>query len=218
MTDQAGEAVSESELKWTHQARDPRGVVLVLHGGKSRSLMPTSWWNLPVVRMMPFAWTVAAESHGDLSVAVLRYAVRGWNGATASPVVDAQRALDEISARYPGLPVGLLGHSMGGRVAFRLAGDERVSALVALAPWVERSDVAQGHAGLRALVMHGTRDRMTSPRNAKAMAEAMAALGVDVTWRAVEGEAHGMLRQAGMWHRESARFLVESLHAALPGR
>ena len=66
--------------------------------------------------------------------------------------------------------------------------------------------------------MHGTRDRMTSPRNAKAMAEAMAALGVDVTWRAVEGEAHGMLRQAGMWHRESARFLVESLHAALPGR
>lgn len=210
--------MSTAELKWTHEAPEPRGVVLVLHGGKSRSLMPTSWWNLPVVRMMPFAWSVASEGGGDLSVAVLRYAVRGWNGVTASPVADAEKALDEISARHPGLPVGLLGHSMGGRVAFRLAGDPRVSALVALAPWVERSDVAQGHPGLRALVMHGTNDRVTSPRNAKAMSDAMAALGVDVTWRAVEGESHSMLRQAGMWHRDSAQFLVEHLHAALSGR
>lgn len=210
--------MSTAELKWTHEASEPRGVVLVLHGGKSRSLMPASWWDLPVVRMMPFAWSVATESHGDLSVAVLRFAVRGWNGATASPVADARRALDEISARHPGLPVGLLGHSMGGRAAFRLAGDPRVSALVALAPWVERSDVAEGHPGLQTLVMHGTRDRVTSPRNAKAMADAMSALGVDVTWRAVEGEGHSMLRQAGMWHREAARYLVEHLHAALSGR
>jgi predicted esterase len=207
--------VSSAELKWTHEAAEPRGVVLVLHGGKSNSLMPTSWWNLPIVRMMPFAWAVASESQGELSVAVLRYGVRGWNGATASPVADAELALEQVAARHPGLPIGLLGHSMGGRVAFRLAGDARVSALVALAPWVERSDVARGHAGLRALVMHGTRDRITSPRNARAMADAMAALGVDVTWRAVEDETHSMLRQAGMWHRESGRFLAEHVHAPL---
>lgn len=210
--------MSRAELKWTHEAKDPRGAVLVLHGGTSNSHMPTSWWNLPVLRMMPFAWSIASESQGDLSVAVLRYAVRGWNGSAASPVADAKRALDEVAARYPGLPIGLLGHSMGGRVAFRLAGDDRVAALVALAPWVERSDIAMGHPGLRALVMHGTRDRITSPRNAKAMAEAMSALGVDVTWRAVEGETHSMLRQAGAWHRESAHFLVEGLHASLHGR
>ncbi|MDF2091080.1 alpha/beta fold hydrolase [Knoellia sp. 3-2P3] len=207
--------MSAPELRWTHEAKEPRGVVLLLHGGKSSSHMPTSWWNLPVLRMKPFAWTIAAESRGELSVAVLRYAVRGWNGSAASPVVDAQEALDTIAARHPGVPLGLLGHSMGGRVAFRLAGDRRVAALVALAPWVERSDLARGHPGLRALVMHGTRDRITSPRNAKAMADAMAALGVDVTWRAVEGETHSMLRQAGAWHRESAQFLTESLHAGL---
>jgi pimeloyl-ACP methyl ester carboxylesterase len=207
--------LGSAELKWTHEADDPRGVVLVLHGGKSQSLSPTSWWNLPVVRMMPFARAVAAESDGHLSVAVLRYAVRGWNGATASPVADAELALEQIAARHPGLPVGLLGHSMGGRVAFRLADDPRVSALVALAPWVERSDVARGHPGLRALVMHGTRDRITSPRNARAMADAMAALGVDVTWRAVEGETHSMVRQAALWHRESACFLAEHVQAAL---
>ena len=38
---------------------------------------------------------------------------------------------------------------------------------------------------------------------------------VDVTWRAVEGETHSMLRQASAWHRESAQFLAESLHAGL---
>lgn len=210
--------MSGPELKWTHEAAEPRGAVLVLPGGRSASQAPTSWWNPAVLRMMPFAWTVSAESRGHLSVAVLRYAVRGWNGAAASPVTDAREALEEVSARHPGLPIGLLGHSMGGRVAFRLAADDRVGALAALAPWVERSDVATGHPGLRALVMHGTRDRITSPRNAKAMAEAMSALGVDVTWRTVEGESHSMLRQAGTWHREAARFLVEGLQARSGGR
>ena len=207
--------MSGPELKWNREASDPRGVVLVLPGGRSASQAPTSWWNLPVMRMKPFAWTIAAESRGDLSVAVLRYAVRGWNGASASPVADTALALEQVTARYPGIPVGLLGHSMGGRVAFRLADDPRISALVALAPWVERSDVARGHAGLRALVMHGTGDRITSPRNARAMADAMAALGVDVTWRAVAGETHSMLRQPGLWHRESAHFLAEHMLAPL---
>lgn len=210
--------MSGPELKWTHEAKEPRGAVLVLHGGKSNSQMATSWRQLAVLRMMPFAWSLASESEGALSVAVLRYAVRGWNGSAASPVADAREALDQVVARYPGVPVGLLGHSMGGRVAFRLAGDHRVTALAALAPWVERSDVAMGHAGLHALVMHGTRDRITSPRNSKAMAEAMSALGVDVTWRAVEGETHSMLRQASTWHHESAQFLVDTLHARLHGR
>jgi len=206
--------LSSAELKWTHEASSARGVVVVLHGGKSQSRMPASWWNLPVLRMVPFARAVAAEDH-ELSVAMLKYAVRGWNGSEASPVVDAENALEQVSARYPGVPVGLLGHSMGGRVAFRLASDPCVSALVALAPWVERTDVAHGHPGLRALVMHGTRDRITSPRNARAMAEAMGALGADVTWRPVDGEAHSMLRQAGLWHRESARFLAEHMPATL---
>jgi alpha-beta hydrolase superfamily lysophospholipase len=210
--------MSGPELRWTHEAKEPRGAVLVLHGGKSNSQMATNWWNVAILRMKPFAWTLASESDGALSVAMLRYAVRGWNGSAASPVADARKALDEVTARYPGVPVGLLGHSMGGRVAFRLAGDHRVSALAALAPWVERSDVAMGHPGLHALVMHGTRDRITSPRNSKAMAEAMSALGVDVTWRAVEGETHSMLRQASTWHRESAQFLVDALHARADGR
>lgn len=207
--------MSGPELKWNREAPDPRGVVLLLPGGRSASQAPTSWWNLAMLRMVPFASAVSTHARGTLSVATLRYAVRGWNGASASPVADTELALEQVTARYPGIPVGLLGHSMGGRVAFRLADDPRVSTLVALAPWVERSDVARGHAGLRALVMHGTGDRITSPRNARAMADAMAALGVDVTWRAVEGETHSMLRQPGLWHRESAHFLAEHMLAPL---
>ena len=80
--------MSGPELKWTHEAEEPRGAVLVLHGGKSNSQMATNWWNLAILRMMPFAWSLASESAGALSVAVLRYAVRGWNGSAASPVAS----------------------------------------------------------------------------------------------------------------------------------
>ena len=207
-----------AHLDWKVDVNDPAAVVLVLHGGRSRGRGAVRPWHGAVLRMLPFVGELRRAGEGRVAVATLRYAVRGWNGSAASPVADARSALDEVAARYPGLPLGLLGHSMGGRVAFRLAGDDRVAALVALAPWVERSDVAMGHPGLRALVMHGTRDRITSPRNSKAMADAMSALGVDVTWRAMEGESHSMLRQAAAWHRESAQFLVEGLNTRLHGR
>ena len=59
-----------------------------------------------------------------------------------APSPDTRLALEQIAAKYPGVPIGLLGHSMGGRVALHLADDERVSAIVALAPWVERTGPA----------------------------------------------------------------------------
>ena len=129
-------------------------------------------------------------------------------------MVDAENALEQVSARYPGVPVGPSATRWG--AASRSGWPATpASARSSRWPWVERTDVAHGHPGLRALVMHGTRDRITSPRNARAMAEAMGALGADVTWRPVEEEAHSMLRQAGLWHRESARFLAEHMPATL---
>lgn len=206
--------MASAELRWVHEPEHPSGVVLVMHGGKSRSRMPSRWWNLPVLRMVPFAKAVA-EADPDLAVVMLRFAVRGWNGADASPVADAELALEQVAARHPGVPVGLLGYSMGGRTALHLADDERVRAVVALAPWVEAGDRPRGHRGLRLLVLHGTRDRWTSPVASRAMAEAMAARGVDATWRPVEGDTHPMLRRAAFWHRESAAFLAAHVPAAL---
>ena len=198
-------------LLWPTEVAQPRAVVLVLHGGKSRSNRPVRPWQGALLRMVPFASAVAAAGEGAIAVASLRYAVRGWNGAKASPVTDTCLALEQISAKYPGVPIGLLGHSMGGRVALHLADDERIAAIVALAPWVEPQDRARWHRGLHVLFMHGTLDRMTSPRASRAIAHDMEALGADVTYDSVKGESHAMLRQAGRWHRESATFLAQHL-------
>ena len=59
--------------------------------------------------------------------------------------------------------------------------------------------------------MHGSLDRMTSPRASRAMATAMAKLGADVSYESVKGDSHAMLRQASRWHREAAAFLVGHL-------
>ncbi len=203
--------MSAARLLWPTEVEHPTAVVLVLHGGQSKSRARVRPWQPAVWRMAPFAKAVARAGKGDVAVASIRYAVRGWNGKDASPLGDTRLALEQIASRHPGVPVGLLGHSMGGRVALHLADDARVAAIAALAPWVEPADQPRWHRGLHVLFMHGTRDRMTSPRQSQAMADDMAALGADVTYEQVPGETHSMLRQADRWHTESAEFLVEHL-------
>ena len=206
-----------SRLLWSKEVDEPSGVVLVLHGGRSRSRQPVRSWQAAVLRMVPFATAVGSAGDGQIAVAFLRYAVRGWNGAEMSPVADTKLALEQIEAKYPGVPIGLLGHSMGGRAALHLADDERVVAIVALAPWVEGQDRPRSHEGLHVLFMHGSLDRMTSPRASRAMANAMANLGADVSYESVKGDSHAMLRQASRWHREAAAFLVSHLLDAAVG-
>jgi alpha-beta hydrolase superfamily lysophospholipase len=203
--------VPAPQLTWHTEVEDPQAVVLVLHGGMSRSRRPVRPWQPAVWWMRPFAEAVADAGNGSLAVARLRYAVRGWNGPDASPLADARAALDQLADRHPGVPVGLLGHSMGGRVALHLAADGRVRAVAALAPWVERADVARSHPGLHVLVMHGTADRVTSPTGSRLMADAMADLGADVTYESVRGATHAMFRPYRRWREEPARFLVRKL-------
>jgi dienelactone hydrolase len=203
------------QLVWHTEVDAPRAVVLVLHGGKSRSHRGVHAWQAAVWWMIPFARAAGEAGEGAVSVAVLRYAVRGWNGDEASPLSDTILALEQIAARYPGVPIGLLGHSMGGRVALHLAGDERIGAIAALAPWVEPDDEPRWHPGVHVLVMHGTRDRVTSARRSKAYADTLASLGADVTYVSVAGSTHSMVQHARRWREESARFLVCHL---LPAR
>jgi dienelactone hydrolase len=205
--------VPAPELTWDAEVADPEAVVLVLHGGKSRSRRAARPWHPAVWWMRPFADAVVHAGEGRIAVARLRYALQGWNGADASPVADASNALQQVAALYPGAPIGLLGHSMGGRVVLHLTGDERVRAVAALAPWVDRPDLAHTHPGLHALVMHGSRDRITSARASRRMAEAMADQGADVTYELVPGATHAMLRPYRRWREDPARYLVRWLTA-----
>ncbi|HET8602135.1 MAG TPA: alpha/beta hydrolase [Segeticoccus sp.] len=191
-----------------------RGVVLVLHGGAEDSRAPVPGWGPAVLRMVPVARDLARRSRGQLVVARLRFAVRGWNGADRAPVGDTVAALTELTRRHPGLPVALVGHSMGGRAAVHAAGAEGVRCVVALAPWLTGEDPVAQLDGRRLLIAHGTADRITSAGESRRYADRARAAGVEVTYAVVEGGEHTMLWRAPRWHRLTTDFVLESL---LPG-
>jgi pimeloyl-ACP methyl ester carboxylesterase len=198
-----------------HVPDHPVGAVLILHGGAERSRVPVAWWRLAVVRMIPFATAITRLAPDDVAVLRLKNRVRGWNGSRQDPVHDARWALDRIRRTLPGVPVVLVGHSMGGRVALRLGGEPDVAGVVALAPWVE-SDVRQPRPGIPVLLVHGTADRITDPRRTAILATRFSDDGVDVTHVVVEGSNHSMLRDAATWHDTVAGFVSEVLTG--PGR
>jgi dienelactone hydrolase len=186
-----------------------RGIALVLHGGRARSHQSVPPLSLAVLRMAPFAGALErAGGPGGLAVARLRFRVRGWNGDERSPVPDARWALDQLSERYPDVPIGLVGHSMGGRTALYVADHDSVVSAVLLAPWIEPGDPEAPLTGRRVLIVHGTLDRMTDPRASAALAQRARPLAAQLTYVQVKGDRHAMLRRAALWHRLTAGFTV----------
>ena len=194
---------------------DAAGVVLVLHGGAETSRAPVAWWRLAVLRMAPFASTITRRAGDDLVVLRLKNRVRGWNGTRQDPVQDARWALDRIRRALPGVPVVVVGHSMGGRVALHLSAEPDVVGVAALAPWVE-SDVRQPRRGVAVLLMHGSDDHVTDPRRTEVLARRYADTGVDLRYVTVEGGTHTMLKHAALWHDTVADFVTDVLLG--PGR
>jgi len=190
-------------------------VVLVLHGGRELSRDPVRARQLAVLRMLPIARRIARDGRGQVAVARLRNALRGWNDPDdPAPVRDAEWALHRLAERFPGLPIGLVGHSMGGRTALRVAGHPQVRGIVGLAPWLPAGEPVGQLAGSRVLLVHGTLDRVTSPADTAAFADRSETAGAAVSLVSVAGEGHAMLRRAGLWHALTARFVLSSV---LPG-
>lgn len=181
-----------------------RAVVLVMHGGKVTSDHAARWNHLSVARMRPFARTIWQRRHTDgVAVWSLLFARRGWNG-TGAPIEDARWALGEIARRYGGVPVILLGHSMGGRTAVRIAGDAAVIGVVALAPWLP-ADEPHGHLVGRSLaIIHGTADAWVPITMSRTFAAGLRDTPASVDYTALRGTGHTMLRRAGTWHALAA--------------
>ena len=187
-------------------------VAVVLPGGRADSFEPSESRHLSGVRMRPIVRALhrAGRDHG-LSVWQVRYRYRGWNGTEMSPVADAQWALADVRARHGSVPVVLVGHSMGGRTALRIAGDESVVGVAALAPWLPDGEPVDQLADRLVLIAHGTLDRVTSPRASKRYAERARAVAARVDYVAVRGDAHAMLARARSWHRLATSFTLRAI-------
>lgn len=189
----------------------PGGVIaLMLHGGSPFNSQPVGRLHPPALVMVPFAAALRRRTHAQVRPALLRYAVQGWNGVRRSPVLDARWALDELSRRHPGVPIALVGHSMGGRVALELASDERVRAVVGLAPWYAEGYPADSFVDTPLLVLHGDEDRVTDARTSQELVRRVQALGGDATFESIH-DSHAMLRRPTHWHAEAAAFLSARL-------
>ena len=188
-----------------------RGVALVLHGGKAHSREPVEARHLSPARMVPFARHLhrAGRRHG-LAVWSLRNSVRGWNGPDMSPLQDAKWALQQIEEAHPGVPVFLVGHSMGGLTAVCAADHPRVEAVVALAPWLGRETPAERVAGRKVLIVHGTTDHMTSPKQSQAFARRAAAEAASMQYVSLKNVGHFMLRKIRIWHTLATGFVIKA--------
>jgi dienelactone hydrolase len=195
-----------------------RGVAVVLHGGRENSTAPVRFTQPAVLRMVPFVRSLRRHGKADgLAVAQVRYRVRGWNGAERSPVADTEWALDQLAARFPDVPIALVGHSMGGRTAMYVAGHERVRAVVALAPWLNRGDPVAPMTGRRLLIAHGDQDRMTDPRASAAFARSVAKVAESVSFVSIAGEHHAMLKRPQFWHELATGFVLGVIFDRRPG-
>ncbi|MGP2435977.1 alpha/beta hydrolase [Streptomyces sp. JW3] len=156
----------------------------------------------PVVRAVRAAASPGLP--GGLLVARVRYRHRGWNGSRAGPAHDARRALDELAASRPGLPTVLIGHSMGGRAALRVAGHPLVRAVIGLAPWCPPGEPVAQPAGRRVVLLHDPADTVTDAEETWRLVRRARAEGVACRGVAVPHRRHTMLRGAGTWHRLTA--------------
>jgi dienelactone hydrolase len=165
--------------------------------------------------MLPFAWELRRAGRG-IAVWLLCYRVRGWNTPDLDPVADASWALDEIRREHPGAPVVLVGHSMGARVAFRVAGDPSVVAVCALAPWTTETDPVDQLTGRTVLIAHGDRDTTTKPADSHAYARRARQVTGAVRVIDIPGEGHAMVRKAKVWTLLVRRFVLTALTAGVP--
>jgi predicted esterase len=196
---------------------DARACVLVLPGGKVHSDEASRWWQLANLRMVFIAGALRRRLGRGVEVRRVQYRRRGWNSPQLDALRDAEEILDQVRRRYqPGISattenIVLVGHSMGGRVAARLASGGGIGAVVALAPWWPHQDGDLIPAHTRLLVVHGTADTRTDPHSSRTQTRRARQRGLDAQWAGLEGAGHSMVRRWSQWHSCTTDFVAEYL-------
>lgn len=188
-----------------------RACVLVLPGGRVRSDEASRWWQLANVRMMLVAAALRWRLGRGVEVRRVQYRLRGWNSPRYDAVADATAALDAVHDRFEPKSIVLVGHSMGGRVATRLAAGGQIGAVLALAPYWPRDDGDLIPPSTRLLVVHGTADTRTDPESSRIQALRARQRGLEAQWVGIDGVGHFMVRRFNEWQRQTTNFVAEYL-------
>jgi dienelactone hydrolase len=180
---------SGAEARWTNQGG--RRAVVCVNGGTAAEVPGT--WSASV------EWLVEtlAPRFPELSFHEVRYRVKSWRRLETC-VEDARAAIAAAEAGE----LALLGFSMGGAVSVRVAGDPRVSTVIALAPWLyDQLDVAPLD-GRRLAILHGSLDRGlpgvpgVAPELSRRGFERARERGVDASRTIIPGAIHPIALRA----------------------
>ena len=191
----------------------PAGVVLMLHGGREASREPVDGRSASWLRCAAMQRTIHRElEKAGHATWLLRYRERGWNGGV-DRAADARWALDELRAAHGDVPVVLLGHSMGARVAVHVADDPSVRGVVGLAPWWSAEDPVATLAGRTLRAAHGRRDRITSFRETARYVERAQAVAASAELRDMGSLGHYMITGSSRWHDVAIASSLEILGA-----
>lgn len=207
-------------------ARAGMPTLLVLHGNGSSASDALRWLE-----------PLAARGYG-----IVAAEYRGYSGNPGRPdeaglTADAEAFYALARARSGALPVWVLGHSLGGGVAFDLARRERLDALItvgaftrlrAMAPKIARAFVPDAYDNLAAvaaldepyLLIHGLADSTVSFREGEALHDAAGKAGRRGASFAILGAGHkpdgavvaAIADAARVW-LDSGRFPLASLPA-----
>lgn len=184
---------------------DLRGLVLMMHGGAEFGQRPVDHRSLALRRTRAMFDSVSpAFNEAGYAVALLRFVVKGWNatpGAQPAPVRDARLALQDLAGEFPGVPTLLLGHSMGARTAAWVADEPAVVGVVGLAPWFPADEPVGALAGKHVVAVHGSRDRITSPKASRIFIQRASAVAEEARFVEMTGRGHYMLSGAKDWNR-----------------
>lgn len=207
-----------TSIAWDAAPASAGAVALLLHGGAIEGRQANRPWSYNVARIFPIARTVAkANAPWPLAVARLRFRWRGWNGDERSPVADALWGLEQVRSRYPGRPIALVGHSMGGRTALYVADEPDVRLFVGISPWIEAGDPLPTKPDLTTVLVHGDRDIICPLWASRETVEKLRADGHGAALIRVARSDHAMLVRARLWSRLVTDVVVAGLSDDLGG-